>query len=87
MSTLTLDRSDGAVDQLVSAWKNGGQYQVLLRIQQIGSDPKMATFHVTEVQNQTEGETAPEDEAAAGPETAPPMMKAAMMKPAVKVAY
>ena len=58
MSTLTLDRSDPEVDKLVSAWKNGGIYQVMLRIEQIGSDPKAATFHVAEVQNETEGETA-----------------------------
>lgn len=85
MSTLTLDRSDEAVDQLVSAWKNGGQYQVLLRIQQIGSDPKMATFHVTEVQNQTEGETAPESDTE--DQSAMPMESKMPMKPAVKVAY
>jgi hypothetical protein len=80
MSTLTLDRSDPAVDEMVSAWKNGGQYQVLLRVQQIGSDPKMATFHVAEVQNETEGETSAEDEVAA--EAAAPAAK-----PSVSVAY
>lgn len=80
MSTLTLDRSDEAVDQMVSAWKNGGQYQVLLRVEQIGSDPKMATFHVTEVQNQTEGET-PEEEVAAEEVAAP------AVKPSVAVPY
>lgn len=86
MSTLTLDRSDAAVNELVSAWKNGGQYQVLLRIQQIGSDPKMATFHVTEVQNETEGETMPKEEA--GSEESPASAPAsAPAKPAVKVAY
>ena len=78
MSTLTLDRSDAAVDKMVSAWTNGGQYQVLLRIQQIGSDPKMATFHVAEVTNETEGEEAPEEAAPA------PNPKA---KPTVEVAY
>jgi hypothetical protein len=82
MSTLTLDRSNEAVDQMVSAWKNGSMYQVLLRIQQIGSDPKMATFHVTEVQNETEGEETPNAEAAVEAEEAP-----APTKPAVSVAY
>jgi len=80
MSSLTLDRSDATVDEMVSAWKNGGQYQVSLRIQQIGSDPKMATFHVAEVTNETEGEEAAE-EAAVAPEPAP------KTKPTVEVAY
>jgi len=83
MSNLTLDRADEAVDQMVSAWKNGGMYQVSLRIQQIGSDPKMATFHVAEVTNETEGEEAPNTEAAVESEEAP----APKTKPAVKVAY
>jgi len=83
MSNLTLDRADEAVDQMVSAWKNGGMYQVSLRIQQIGSDPKMATFHVAEVTNETEGEEAPNAEAAVEAEEAP----APKAKPAVKVAY
>jgi hypothetical protein len=80
MSTLTLDRSDKAVDDMVSTWTNGGNYQVLLRIQQIGSDPKMATFHVAEVTNQTEGEEAPEEEEA-------PPGPGSKMKPALKVSY
>jgi len=83
MSNLTLDRADEAVDQMVSAWKNGGMYQVSLRIQQIGSDPKMATFHVAEVTNETEGEEAPNAEAPVAAEEAP----APKAKPAVKVAY
>lgn len=82
MSTLTLDRSDAAVDAMVSTWKNGGQYQVSLRIQQIGSDPKMATFHVAEVTNETEGEEAAEEAA-----TAPAPAPAPKSKPTVEVAY
>jgi hypothetical protein len=68
---------------MVSEWTNGGQYQVLLRIQQIGSDPKMATFHVAEVTNETEGEEAPNAEAAVEAEEAP----APKAKPAVEVRY
>jgi len=82
MSTLQLDRSDKAVDEMVSGWTNGGSYSVRLRIQQIGSDPKMATFHVAEVTNETEGEEAPNAEAAVEAEEAP-----APAKPAVKVKY
>lgn len=85
MSTLTLDRSDAGVDEMVSAWKNGGQYQVLLRVQQIGSDPTMSTFHVTEVQNQTDGEEgAAEAEEPEETEPAPANPKA---KPELTVAY
>jgi|GEM_PF-5883348 hypothetical protein len=83
-STLTLDRSDKAVDEMVSAWKNGGQYEVRLRIQQIGSDPKAATFHVAEVTNESE-ESRPmeaDGEAAVDAEEAPPPAK-----PAVAVKY
>jgi len=67
---------------MVSGWTNGGSYSVRLRIQQIGSDPKMATFHVAEVTNETEGEEAPNAEAAVEAEEAP-----APAKPAVKVKY
>lgn len=84
-STLILDRSDEAVDQMVTAWKNGGMYEVRLRVQQIGSDPKAATFHVAEVTNESE-ESRPAEtdgEAAVEAEEAPPPKA----KPAVQVKY
>lgn len=83
MSTLTLDRSDKAVDDMVSTWTNGGMYEVRLRIQQIGSDPKASTFHVAEVTNETEGEEAAPAETAEV-ETQTPAPKS---KPAVQVKY
>jgi hypothetical protein len=87
MNTLILDRSDEDVDRMVSAWVNGGNYQVLLRIQQIATEPKMATFRVTEIQNETEGEESSNEPA--GEETSPQnsTTPAPASKPAVQVKY
>jgi hypothetical protein len=82
-STLILDRSDEAVDQMVTAWKNGAQYRVALRIEQIASDPATSTFRVAEVTNETEGAETPTEEAAVEAEEAP----SPKSKPAVQVKY
>jgi hypothetical protein len=83
-STLILDRSDKAVDQMVAAWKNGGQYLMSIRAEQIASDPATATFHIAEVTNEGEEAqpTETDGEAAVEAEEAPPPAK-----PAVKVKY
>jgi hypothetical protein len=58
MSTLELDRSDPAVDELVSGWADGETYTVTLTIVQKKSDAKKATYDVTAV----ESEEAPAEE-------------------------
>jgi hypothetical protein len=78
MSTLTLDRSDAGVDELVSAWKDGGKYRVTLEITQSNSSPNVANFEVAGVTDESEG--------AAVEETTPaPAAKPA--KPPVEVTY
>lgn len=46
-SILNLDRSDPGVDELVSKWKDGGDYEVTLKIHQDKSSPNAASFTVT----------------------------------------
>jgi hypothetical protein len=48
-SSLTLDRSDPGVDELVSSWKDGGKYRVEIEITQNKSSPNAATYDVTSV--------------------------------------
>ena len=59
-STLTLNRSDPGVDDLVSAWETGGEYRVTLDIVQTSSDPKQATFDVVGIESD-ENETMQDD--------------------------
>ena len=93
MSTLQLDRSDHGVDEMVAAWKDGGEYQVMLRITQKSSSPNVANFDVMEVVNESEGEEPAEE---AAEEMQPGMMSERMgssspmkksAKPPVEVTY
>jgi len=64
-SSLTLDRSDPGVDELVSSWKDGGTYKVELTIKQNKSSPNAATYEVTAVEvgeMEEETEVEPEEE-------------------------
>lgn len=67
VSKLTLDRSDTAVDALVSAWELGGEYNVELTIRQTAADKKMARFDVISISEG--GEAVLDDE---GPPAKPP---------------
>lgn len=65
-SSLTLDRSDPGVDELVSTWKDGGSYRVEIEITQTKSSPNAATYDVTGVTDISESiEEEPEAEPAA----------------------
>lgn len=48
-SNLILDRSDAGVDEMVSKWKDGGEYRVELKIVQDSSSPNLARYTVNEV--------------------------------------
>lgn len=72
VSKLILNRSDAAVDALVSAWEIGGEYNVELTIRQTSDDKKMASFDVISI---SEGGEAVLDDA--GPPAKPPPTKAA----------
>ena len=45
-SSLTLDRSDAGVDELVSKWADGKTYTVELTIKQVNSSPNAANYEV-----------------------------------------
>jgi len=79
-SSLTLDRSDPGVDELVSQWKDGGTYTVELTITQTKSSPNTAIYDVTGITDMG----APEDEAPAKEPAAKPAAKA---KPELSVKY
>lgn len=67
-STLNLDRSDPGIDELVSQWKDGGDYEVRLKIHQDKSSPNVASYTVTElVQEEPADAVAEPDEEAAKP--------------------
>lgn len=80
-SSLTLDRSDPGVDELVSGWKDGGTYTVELTIKQTKSSPNAANYDVTAISDMGMEEAAAEEV-----EEAPPTPKA-KAKPAVSVEY
>lgn len=77
MSTLTLDRADGGVDAMVAPWKVGGEYEIHLKVKQVGATPETATFEVIE---------ATDESVEAEPEEAPPVVKPKAAKPPVAVA-
>lgn len=81
MSTLQLDRSDPGVDEMVSAWKDGGTYKVMLTITQKNSSPNMGNFEVTEVVNES-----PDEGAAVEAKEAPSPTKKPT-RPPVEVVY
>lgn len=76
-SSLTLDRSDPGVDELVSTWKDGGSYRVEIEITQTKSSPNAATYDVTAITDISE---SIEEE----PEVAEPAAPAAGKVPAIK---
>lgn len=80
-SQLNLDRSDPGVNDLVSAWSDGGKYRVTLDITQSKSSPSMNTFEVTSIEDQ--GEPTEEVETAEVEAQTP----APKSKPAVQVKY
>lgn len=85
MSTLQLDRSDPGVDEMVSAWKDGATYKVMLTINQKSSSPNVANFEVMEVVNESEEAAAGEP---AGEETSPQnSTRKAPTEAPVKVTY
>lgn len=61
-SSLTLDRSDPGVDELVSSWKDGGEYTVQLTIKQVNSSPNAANYEVVGITDMGESEPAEEME-------------------------
>lgn len=79
-STLTLDRSDPGVDELVSQWTDGETYTVELTIVQTKSSPNAASYDVVGIADMG-SEMEPEEEA-----TPPPPAKP-KAKPAVSVEY
>lgn len=79
-SSLTLDRSDPGVDELVSSWKDGGTYKVELTIKQSKSSPNAATYEVTSVEV---GEM--EEETEIEPEEEMPMKKMVKGKPEIAI--
>jgi len=63
MSTLTLDRSDPGIDNMVKDWKNGAEYDIGgLKVRQISSNAKEAKFEVLSVP--TEDDETSEEESA-----------------------
>lgn len=76
-SILNLDRSDPGVDELVSKWKDGGDYEVTLKIHQDKSSPNAASFTVTGlVPSEMESEPEEAEEAPAKPAPKSGMMPA-----------
>lgn len=73
-SSLTLDRSDPGVDELVSGWEDGGEYTVQLTIRQLNSSANAANYEVTSITDmgeEAEVEEIPEGAAPAAPAPAP----------------
>lgn len=83
-SSLTLDRSDPGVDELVSGWKDGGTYTVELTIKQTKSSPNAANYEVTGI-SEVEGMEEEMEEEAVEEQVAAP--KKARTKPEVAVEY
>lgn len=62
MSTLTLDRTDAGINNMVKDWKNGEEYDIGgLKVKQVSSDEKQAKFQVLSVplEEEEEVEEAP----------------------------
>lgn len=76
MSTLELDRTDAGIDSMVAGWKDGGVYEVRMKIRQVSSDLKSAKFEPTEVVDET---------VEAEPEGAFPAEKPKMGKPSIVI--
>lgn len=48
-SNLILDRSDPGIDELVAGWKDGGDYEVRIKIHQDKSSASVGSYTVNEV--------------------------------------
>lgn len=72
-STLTLDRSDPGVNDLVSQWKDGETYTVELTIVQSKSSPNAASYDVVGIADMGEG-PGEEEEVTTPPPKAKPEM-------------
>lgn len=73
-SVLLLDRSEPAVNDLVAAWTNGGEYTLQVKVKQVTADDAKATFDVLEVTDMSTGEPEVEEEAEAPAPKAPKTM-------------
>lgn len=47
---------------MVSGWKNGGEYDLLVKVKQISSNPQKAGFEIVEITDQQTDETTGEDQ-------------------------
>lgn len=56
-SQLILDRTDPGVDELVSSWKDGGEYEVTVKIRQDSSSASVGNYTVTSIEADEEMET------------------------------
>jgi hypothetical protein len=68
-SQLILDRTDPGIDEMVGEWKNGGEYELSVKVRQVGTDPKTATFEVIETTDETSDESSDMPEDGETPET------------------
>lgn len=56
MSTLELDRTDAGIDAMVAGWKDGGEYDLRLKVRQSSTNPKSSKFEVIEAADETVAE-------------------------------